>query len=79
MRKTCKMSFARPLIIPKRFPPIDPTKGEWVIYSNALVSKVVVQGDNKEEILQQAKLKGCQPPILLMRSDWEYRRDDGLG
>ena len=56
--------------IPLKLPEASPEAGRWVAYSNALISKIVAQGDDKEVVLLTAQSKGCKPPILLMRSDW---------
>ena len=60
------MSKDYPIIPPSKIPEADPKKGRWVVYSNAAKSKIVAQGNDKEEVIEKARLKGCQPPILIM-------------
>ena len=55
-----------PFTIPTRFPEVNAGKGKWVAYSNAAKTKIVAQGDDKDEVLEKARLKGCKPPILIM-------------
>jgi len=55
-----------PFFIPRRLPEADCSKGKLIAYSNADSAKIVAQGDDKEVVLQRAKVKGCKPPILIM-------------
>ena len=49
---------------------LDPTKGKYVSLTRGhVITKIIAQSDDKEEVIMKAKLKGVQPPILFMTID----------